>query len=354
MQTKSLIELLRKLADLGEISRLLSVFAARNVTSCPKNALLEFINQTAGIGPRLPKAEESIEAALHLGLLKKRANVFELTPIGQEYPKSSANAITNLNSSQANLLFGLLFDDPELRHYAETLFSRFDRHNGKDLRLAPSQFDSEQALTDTATILNQLGVLIYQEGFFRFNKAFQGAVSEEMIVKVSINEEELWAKLDETRVRAREVEKAVLREEKKRVALSRPDLADAVIRVSALDPGIGFDIQSFNTDASARYIEVKSSTGNRVRFQWTANEKMKAKNLGPQYWIYFVPLSHMLPKNYCPVLMIQDPFALIEMGRFTEMPASYFVQSGADFAINRVFKFTESHSMFDFKNVKTP
>ncbi len=52
-------------------------------------------------------------------------------------------------------------------------------------------------------------------------------------------------------------------------------------RISTLDAGAGFDIESFDgtsDDVSPnRFIEVKATTGDEIRFYWSSNEMNVAK-----------------------------------------------------------------------------
>src|SRR5260370_15687406 len=310
---------------------------------------MELVSQTAGIGVGLPDPENAIEAALHLGLLKKRANIFEVTSIGIIFMKHRDRVVNEISRGQAKLLFGLMIDDAELRGLITSLFSRFKKDQETYFQLPGSLFKADRSLAQVASFLHQLHVLSYENGDFTFNSEFDMTISEDLVASVSLNEEDLWKKLDEIRLRAQLVEKLVLEEEKKRVAqLGRSDLVEAITRVSATDPGKGYDIQSFNHDGTSRYIEVKSSKGNHIRFEWSARERTQAEKLKGQYWIYLVPLSHVLPDDYCRVLMIQDPISLIATGHLIELAADFFVSSTPDFAITKIFRFSQQTAMLEF------
>lgn len=71
-------------------------------------------------------------------------------------------------------------------------------------------------------------------------------------------------------------------------AAGRADLADAVQVVSA-DHRLGYDIASFESDGTARRIEVKavSGSGNRMEFYVTENERRQSTELA-NYWFYLV------------------------------------------------------------------
>lgn len=68
----------------------------------------------------------------------------------------------------------------------------------------------------------------------------------------------------------------------------RSDLAGRIIRVSLVNVGAGYDIQTFDLDGKERYVEVKTSMGSRLVFEWSSNEFEVAKTQGKRYWIYCV------------------------------------------------------------------
>ena len=56
------------------------------------------------------------------------------------------------------------------------------------------------------------------------------------------------------------------------------------------------------------------------------------------YWIYFVPMAHVLPSDYCPVLMVCDPIASIRSGTLVEQPSGYHVSERAALPENRMMR----------------
>lgn len=102
-------------------------------------------------------------------------------------------------------------------------------------------------------------------------------------------------------------EKIVVEFEKERLQKAGwPKLADAVDRVSLKSDALGYDILSFETNESKRYIEVKatrSKVGN-VNFFLTINELNTAKELD-NYFVYVVyDILSQTPK----IWIIKNPF----------------------------------------------
>jgi hypothetical protein len=102
-----------------------------------------------------------------------------------------------------------------------------------------------------------------------------------------------------------------------------------VEQVSIENVSAGYDIKSFEKSGRVRFIEVKSSVGLKVAFEWSTGEREKADKEGEAYFIYFVPLSFMLPRLTAPIVIIQNPFLKIKEGHLLESPRSYWVEEVA-------------------------
>jgi hypothetical protein len=99
-----------------------------------------------------------------------------------------------------------------------------------------------------------------------------------------------------------------------------------VRRVSEIDTGAGFDIESFEGLRSFfpdRFIEVKSYQGN-PRFFWSQGEIAAAKELGEKYCLYLVDMEQLQSPDYCPVL-IRNPVTELfgDNSNWTATPVSY-------------------------------
>lgn len=84
---------------------------------------------------------------------------------------------------------------------------------------------------------------------------------------------------------------------------------DNIRIVSEIDVGAGYDIQSYQTDASAildKFIEVKSYSG-QPNFYWSKNEIEVARREQDNYFLYLVNRDEMNNENYRP-MMIQNPY----------------------------------------------
>ncbi len=113
-------------------------------------------------------------------------------------------------------------------------------------------------------------------------------------------------------------EKFVLEYEKNRLTKRGfTDKADRVEQISDDWANKGYDIDSFNGEGDDilpdRFIEVKGTSRKKFSIFWSENEIKKAKELGDEYWIYFVSEINT-ETGECPndPEMIQNPFDKIK------------------------------------------
>jgi len=64
----------------------------------------------------------------------------------------------------------------------------------------------------------------------------------------------------------------------------------------------GYDLVSYGPAGELRYIEVKGRAGVGA-VELSANEWLKAEQLGPDYWLYIVTAAVQSPQLY----LVQDP-----------------------------------------------
>jgi hypothetical protein len=86
-------------------------------------------------------------------------------------------------------------------------------------------------------------------------------------------------------------EEFVVNVEKNRLeSAGRPDLAKNVEwAAETKGDGLGYDVLSFNTDGTRRYVEVKTTTGGKsVQFYVSKNELRTSQELKGQYFLYRV------------------------------------------------------------------
>jgi hypothetical protein len=250
---------------------------------------------------------------------------------GCSFAKETRRNPIDLSLPQAKTVLGLLLDDEEFRSIFTGIIQRMSSRSDGRLRLrdlGSNSFD-ESCVCET---LQQIGALVYEDRCLVVVSEFESLLSSELLANAVLSEEQLWGRLEGQRKRGRLAEEIVLKEERKRLSEGgRPGLAELAVRVSEMDISAGFDIQSFNFDGTPRYIEVKSSTGGRIRFEWSSKERKKAEEFNDNYWIYFLPLSHTLPMLSAPILQIRNPLRHIQLRRLIETSSSFFVKDPSRF-----------------------
>jgi hypothetical protein len=311
----------------GELSRLLNVFHRLGASSIGIRELQELTDRTAGSSYRYPNPLGALGLAETLGLIRRSGKSVSLTQRGEFFSKSFSANPSDLSIDQGKLILGILLDEFDFRRRVRALIAKFGTGTDGTLQLHASVIGDTSEDRQTAIFLQQVGALGYRDGVLFVNMEFEEILPLDLISSARLDEETLWKRLEAQRLRARAAEEYVLEFEKHRLAkLGRPDLAELVVRISTLDVSAGYDIKSFESDGSPRRVEVKSSTGTKIRFEWSDLERTYAAKAKKIYWIYFVPLAHTLPNLPEPLAQIQDPVAEIASGRFLEKASSFIVE----------------------------
>ena len=262
--------------------------------------------------------------------MQKSGQVISLTETGRLFLKLQGDRKLDLNFEQGSLLFGLFLDDALMTSHIGSIFRQFAQGPGGRLEAKAMPTVWNDSTQTTARILQQIGVIEERAAMLCVNPAFDSVLPRYLLEMTALAEEAFWDRLEAQRQRAREAEELVVVEERKRLArLGRSDLAELVVRISAEDVAAGYDIESFEQDGWPRLIEVKSSVGRAIRFEWSIREREMASENRDRYWIYFVPLANVLQKRSLPIWMLRNPIALLRSGKLTEIPSSYVISANA-------------------------
>ncbi len=288
--------------------------------------LAELTDRTAGTNYRYPSPQVALRFAMGLELIRQSGKSVVLTRRGELFLKSSATSLHDLSLDQGKLILGIMLDEVEIRRRVGTLIAKFGTGPHDRLQAHAAIVGDSSEDQRTAIFLQQVGALGYQDGMLFVQVGFEEILPLDVIGLARLDEETLWKRLEAQRLRAKAAEEFVLEFEKIRLGkLGRQDLAELVVRIGAVDVSAGYDIKSFEGDGSPRRVEVKSSTGSKIRFEWSSLERAKAAESRTSYWVYFVPLAHTLPNLSEPPMLIQDPVAKIVSGRLRETASSFIV-----------------------------
>jgi len=337
MEESELLELLLETENVAELNRLLSAFSRRRTAKLGSVELIELANHTAGADYRYPNPGPALRLAVKIELVRRVGGIFSLTELGNTFLWARRVGMLDVSPQQAIILLGLFLDDFGMASNTSDLINQFGKGARDQLEAKTAPITWAPKIQDTAKILQQLGMIADLNGQLFLSPDFEAALPRTLLNRAALSEEALWRKLEAQRLRGRAAEEFVVLQEKRRLSKSgRRDLADYVIRVSPENVGAGYDVQSFEIDESPRYIEVKSSIGKAVRFEWSIGERQFAKENPAAYWIYFVPLSDSLQHRTVPVFMINDPIALIRSKKLTETASSFLVSEAARHSLPRV------------------
>ncbi|OJU09164.1 MAG: hypothetical protein BGN88_08410 [Clostridiales bacterium 43-6] len=143
--------------------------------------------------------------------------------------------------------------------------------------------------------------------------------------KRKLSLEALKKQMEQQEQQGEAAEEYVLKYETTRLASS--PIVQKIKRISDIDVSAGFDIVSFEGEASSeydRFIEVKSYTG-QPHFYWSKNEIEVATLYGDKYYLYLVNADSLNQPDYSPTVIRNPAKSVIESDGWLMQPTSYFV-----------------------------
>jgi Domain of unknown function (DUF3883) len=320
------LAVLDSIEHLGEIARLLLVLASRDKPRMEEMALIAACKRTSGLATRYPRPEPALALAIKIGLVYSDNGFVKLTERGHTFFSKRAAFGLEMTNPQRQFLLGALLDDPLVEEALNIFLGNFQPVRGKLLaRKNAISLAPDQLLL--CRILQQVGAIQISGDYYVFKRPFDQIVERPIIHSARLSQKDLLERLERQRKRGELAEEKVVELEKMRLlALKRPDLANKIERISVDNVSAGFDVKSFERDETLRFIEVKSSVGSKIAFEWSEAERAKARQEGSAYFIYFVPFSFSLPVLTAPVIAIRNPISKIAEGVFVEIPSNYKVR----------------------------
>jgi hypothetical protein len=320
-----MLEALEAIGHPGEVARLFLVLTRWGKPRMEEQALLEGCKRTAGFATRYSRPAPAIAIATAAGLISRCRGAVSVTDRGRRFASQGTPGTIDLTQPQAMLLLGAILDNTTVERAIATLVSNFQLVHGQlHARKNSIQPVSTQLLL--CRLLQQLGAISASGDYYVISKAFDDLLAHLIIQTAKLTQAELLQRLERQRARGELAEQKVLAIEKDRLtALSRPDLAAMVERISIDDVSAGYDIKSFDKNERPRLIEVKSSVGSQIAFEWSAGERATASKQGDAYCVYFVPLSFTLPDLAAQVAILRNPVELIRSGGLVETPRGFLV-----------------------------
>ncbi|HEY5327219.1 MAG TPA: DUF3883 domain-containing protein [Mucilaginibacter sp.] len=261
------------------------------------------------------------------GLIQIKKNQAVVTVLGQKFLDANRNKYFEITEAQKEIVAERIVFKGSLNTYARELFEFFSP-NFETATYEVSVIDTVLPVKQNSSIhfFKHLGIIHEEDHFIHVNKKYSELVYQLTADSKAISEEQLEKILMENRKLGAQAEIAVVEFERKRLKkLGRFAQAEMVKRISTINTSAGYDIESFDgtTDnfIPDRFIEVKATQGNEIRFYWSNNEMNIAKKKKLQYWIYFMKAFKENKPSETNPLMIQHPNETISKQKFLAMEA---------------------------------
>lgn len=179
--------------------------------------------------------------------------------------------------------------------------------------------------------------LLISQGFFNVvrnekNAVFYIGSDYENIVasfckksKKTFSLNQLKKRLEANEIAGEIAEQFVLEFERRRLG---EKLASRVRIISDIDVGAGYDVISFESNASQeydRFIEVKAASCGDG-FYWSSNEYETAKLMGNQYYLYLIDLQKIKCISYSPLMIPNPAVAIIDSSDWLVEAQAYHIR----------------------------
>jgi hypothetical protein len=224
----------------------------------------------------------------------QKGNV-SMTAKGKEFFNLNEQGMLELDPKQKHFLVENFIFNGRFKSKAKRIFNTFTSNYDEITYTFSWSNEIEVSIQDRVLlhIFEYLGIVIRQTTDYSVTPQYVKHVREIRAKAKGMSQEELERSLDAKRELGFRAEELIVEYEQKRLReLGLNAEADRVKRISSLDTDAGYDIKSFvgsgPTGEHDKFIEVKCSQKSGLEFYWTKNEIDIAKNLGFQYWIYFL------------------------------------------------------------------
>jgi len=281
-------------------------------SSCPVESLLNQCKSVA-LGGQINIYDSALDYCKSCGLIQIKNQTVTITALGQKYLDANRERYFEINGAQRQLIAERIIFRGAWNHHARELFALFS--------LNQISATYELSIVDTTVSKNQnsiiyffkyLGIILEKEFTFQVDKKYTELVYQLTADSKAITEQQLEKILMENRKLGAQAENAVVEFEKKRLRkLGKLIQAEMVKRISTINISAGYDIESFDGTTDVifpnRFIEVKATQGEEIRFYWSSNEMNVAKKMKNAYWVYMmVKFKDDKPQDSIPI-MIQNP-----------------------------------------------
>jgi hypothetical protein len=319
--------------ELNELNRILIAVAelCDQDQACSVDSVLTFCSSIV-LGGHPVDHEKMLRLCSYARLLSVEKGIVKLTDLGREFLSHNPDASYEITDAQKRFFAEQAILNGPWQSRARDLLLSFSPNYSK-ITYELSVMDNPLPVRYNLTVhlLRVLGVLVETQGKLSVSPAYVASVSQLLADRHGMTQGKLEQALQANRKFSAQAEEAVVEYERKRLrALGRDAESELVRRISQLDVGAGYDIQSFDGDKPLfdydRFIEVKASQGTELRFFWSVNERRVAEEKGESYWIYFIGGFQQNQGDQIEPIMIQNPVSRIsQLSQVSTEVATYVV-----------------------------
>lgn len=330
--------------ELNELNR--TLIAVAELTDqdqgCSVNSVTTLCSSFT-LGGRLVDHAKMLRLSSYTGLSSIEQGTVRVTNLGREFLSGNPNFLYEITETQEIFLAEQLIFKGPWESRARDLFLSFSPNYSKiTYELSLIENPLPVRYNSTIHLLRVLEILVETDGKLIVAPRYVAHVNQLLAGRRRMSEKLLEQALQANQRLGMQAEEAVVEHERKRLrALGRNAEAELVRRISQLDIGAGYDIESFDGDKPLfdydRFIEVKASQGSELRFFWSANERRAAKEKGNKYWIYFVGRFKQSKSDEITPIMIQNPAKrLSQISQLSVDVATYIINQCNDLPLNPI------------------
>jgi len=251
------------------------------------------------------------------GLISIKGKNVSLSTLGNKFLSANREKYFEITESQKQIIAERIVFKGAWSNHARELFEYFSANTQTTLyELSTVETSLPQNQNVTVHFFKYLGILQEENSLIQVHKRYSQLVYELTADSKAISEQQLEQLLMENRKLGVQAENAVVEFERQRLLkMGKTIQSELVKRISIINTAAGYDIESFDGTTGEvfpnRFIEVKATTGEDIRFYWTINEREVAKKKKNQYWIYVLTnFREDKPSESLPIT-IQNPEHII-------------------------------------------
>jgi hypothetical protein len=280
--------------------------------SCSIDSLVNHCKSVA-FGGMLGEYESILDHCKYCGLISVKNDQITFSTLGHRFLNANKERYFEITEAQKQLIAERIVFKGVWSQHARELFELF-YVNQSTYTYELSTVDIIVPITQNSTVhlFKFLGIINEDKLIIKVDKKYSGLVYELIADRKVLSEQQLEKILLENRKLGVQAENAVVEFEKKRLKkLGKSFQAEFVKRISPFNTAAGYDIESFDGTSDDifpnRFIEVKATQQDEIRFYWSSNEMKVAKKKKNSYWIYMMKeFNEASPADTIPI-MIQNP-----------------------------------------------